>query len=272
MKKINFLLLLFLGSFISAQIISGQVFSEQESKPIPYAKIGVAEQKKGTISDENGNFKLDLSTIDAKANLTVEVSGYEKHVLPVSKLQLEQSNLIYLKDRVRDLEEVIISPKKYVQKNWGNRTKSKTIQIGHNPTSNEDDRSKEIALFFKNNKKVKIEKINLNISTFETDQPVFIRFNIYDKNMNAISTEDLHDEITPEKIVDGAYTLDVSKLGVWLKEDFYVSLQMLNYFKGTLFLSGALMGNKSVYRNYLGEWEKVPVVSPSLNIDVRVEK
>ena len=177
-----------------------------------------------------------------------------------------------LTEKVKDIQEVIINPNKYLRKNWGINTKTEKIQIGHNPSKSEGDRSKEVAMLFKTNKKTKIEKININISSFETDKPVFIRFTIYDKNMNSILTEDLHDEITSEKIVDNTYTFDVSKDNIWVNNDFYIGIQLLSNFDGRFYMSGALMGNKTIYRNYLGDWKKVPLVTPAINIDVKVQK
>ena len=38
---------------------------------------------------------------------------------------------------------------------------------------------REFAIPFSNNKKLKIEKININIAQFETDKPIILNFNIY---------------------------------------------------------------------------------------------
>ena len=127
-------------------------------------------------------------------------------------------------------------------------------------------------MLFKTNKKTKIEKININISSFKTDKPVFIRFTIYDKNLNSILTEDLHDEITSDKIIDGTYNFDVSKNNIWINDNFYIGIQLLNSSEGTFYMNGALMGNKTIFRNYLNEWQKIPLVSPAINIDVKVQK
>lgn len=144
--------------------------------------------------------------------------------------------------------------------------------IGHNPSKSKEDMSKEVAMLFKTNKKTKIEKININISDFKTDKPVFIRFTVYDKNLNSVLDEDIHDEITSAKIIDDTYSFDVSQNNIWLHDNFYVGIQLLSNFEGRLYMSGALMGNKTIYRNYLGSWQNIPMVSPAINIDVKVQK
>ncbi|WHF50348.1 carboxypeptidase-like regulatory domain-containing protein [Chryseobacterium gotjawalense] len=272
MKKASLLFILLLGFLINAQIISGTILSKEDRQPIPYAKIGIENENAGTIADENGHFKIDLTNIDINKTLKIEVGGFEKYAVSVKEFgQANPRNLI-LKEKVRDIQEVKISPRKFVQENWGINTKTKRITIGHNPSKGQEDQSKEIAVLFKNNKAAKIEKININISRFTADKPVFIRFTVYDKELNSILNEDITDKITAEKIINGTYTYDVSKNNIWINEDFYVGIQLLNYFEGSFYMSGAHMGNKTIYRNYLSGWISVPMVSPAINIDVKVQK
>ena len=272
MKKATLLFILFLGFFINAQIVSGTISSITEKQPIPYAKIGIENENAGTIADANGNFKIDLTNINKKTNLNIEVGGFEKYAISVEQFLKKNPQTIFLTEKVKEIEEVKINPAKFEKAIWGIKTKTKRIQIGHNPAKAEGDQSRELAMLFKTKRKAKIEKININISQFRADKPVFIRFTIYDKNFHPISTEDLHDEITPEKIIDGTYSFDVSTNNIWVKDDFYIGIQLLSNFIGYLYMSGSLMGNKTIYRKYSEEWKKIPAVSPAVNIEVKVLK
>ncbi len=272
MKKASLLFAFFLSFLINAQIISGKILSKEDKQPIPYAKIGIDTQNAGSIADENGNFKIDLTDVDKNKKLQIEVGGFEKFTISIDQFLKRNPQNIFLIEKVKDIEEVKINPTKFVRKNWGINTKTEKIQIGHNPSKESEDQSKEVAMLFKTNKKTKIEKININISSFESDKPVFIRFTIYDKNLYLILTEDLHDEITSDKIIDNTYSFNVSKNNIWMKDNFYVGIQLLSNFNGRFYMSGALMGNKTIYRNYLGEWKNIPMVSPAINLDVKVQK
>jgi hypothetical protein len=154
----------------------------------------------------------------------------------------------------------------------GVNSKSKKIQFAHVPSKEKSDRSKEMAMFFRTNRRVKLEKININIAYFNASKPVFVRFNIYDKNLKSVLNQDLFDVVTLEKIINDTYSFDISKKNIWLNNDFYVSIQILNNFDGGIYLCGGLLGNKTIYRKYLGNWEIIPVVSPAINIDVKVQK
>lgn len=272
MRKILLLFVLIFGYTINAQIISGKVLSNQEKQPIPYAKIVLENQNTGTIADEKGNFILDVNDVQKNTKMTVEVGGFHKYSITLQQFLKNKEQSIFLLERVKDIEEVKIIPRNFVQKNWGINSKTKRVVIGHVPAKTEGDGSREIAMLFKTKKKTKIEKININIATLEADRPVFVRFTVYDKNLNLILEEDLHDEITAEKIIGGTYSFDVSKNNIWVNNNFYVGIQLLNFFEGGFYMSGALMGNKTIYRKFQSNWEKIPVISPAINIDVKVEK
>ncbi|MHA6728323.1 carboxypeptidase-like regulatory domain-containing protein [Chryseobacterium sp. A301] len=272
MKKIYLFFILLVGCLLKAQFVSGTIVSKEDMQPISYAKIGIENQSVGTIADEKGQFQIQLKDLDPKTKLKIEVGGFEPYSTSIEQFLKEKQHTITLIEKVKNIEEVIIDPRKYSRKNWGISTKTKSLLIGHNPSKSSEDQSKEVAMLFRTHKKTKIEKININISDFETDRPVFIRYSVYDKNLKSILSEDLHDEITSEKIVDGTYSFDVSKNNIWVEDDFYVGIQLLSDFNGRFYMSGALMGNKTIYRNYLGEWKKVPLLTPAINIDVKIQK
>lgn len=112
----------------------------------------------------------------------------------------------------------------------------------------------------------------MNIARFDAKNPVFMRVNVYDKNLNSIITDDISVEMTKNDLADNVFSIDVSDYNIWVEDDFYVSLQILNDINGRFYFSGALFGNKAYYREYLGKWEKITVASPAINIDVKVEK
>lgn len=276
MKKLGIILFLFLNFLLNAQIITGKIWSKFEQKPIPYANIGVENNALRTLSDEDGNFSLNLSAIDKNSNLIIEVSGYEAFKMNINKLNSDKIENIYLKEKIVHIEEVKINPKKYVDKNWGNKTTSKSIQFGYSnsiKTYNDKDISKtEFAVLFKTNKKVKVQKINLSIADIFAKEPIFLRYTFYDRNMNVISTSDLTDEISKDRIINNVFTSDISKENVWMNQDFYLGLQVVSKTAGGLYICGAFFGNKTVSRKNEGGWEKIPAVTPALNIDIKVEK
>lgn len=269
--------LIFLGIFCNAQVITGKILSRYDNTPVPYAKIGIGNEENGTIADENGSYTLDLSTVNKDLNLVVEVGGFDQFTIPIKNFLQNSSHTILLKEKVKDIATVDITPKKYKDKHWGVDSKSKKILFATYPERKKDkeEQSLELAIKFSNKKKAKIQKINLNIADFETDVPVELRVNVYD-NKNGIPGQsvlykDITTVITKNSIVENTFSLDVSDEDIYVNDDFFVSIQFMNYFKGHIFISGALF--KNVFRRkYYGNWEKTSLASPAINIDVKVEK
>ncbi len=272
MEKTTLLFVLFLGFLLNAQTITGTILSKEEMQPVPYAKIGIENQNTGTIADEKGQFKIDLTGVDRISQLKIEVGGFERYAISVEQFLQENPQTIFLTEKIKDIKEVKINPAKFIAENWGINSKTKRFIFKHTASKNETDQSREIAVFFETKKRTKVENININIVKFKTDRPVFIRFNIYDKNLNSILTEDLHDEITSDKIIKNSYSFDISKHQIYIDDDFYVGIQILNYFEGGISISGAPKGNKTIFRNFLSGWLDVPMISPAINIDVKVQK
>lgn len=273
-----YLLILFIGTFINAQVISGKILSDYDNRPISFAKVGiVGNEEYGTIADENGLYSLNLTNVNRHSILNIEIGGFENFNISVNDFLKQTNHDILLKEKIKEIEAVAIKSKKFKNRHWGIDSKSKKILYAVYPDRKKDkeEQSKEFAIKISSRKRVKIQKINLNIVEFESDVPVKIRVNVYDekdgKPNQSVLYRDITGIITKDSIKDNTYTLDVTNEHINVDGNFFVSIQFLNYFKGQIFISGGLF--KSGYlRKYYGNWEKVSLVSPAINIDVKVEK
>ena len=71
--------------FLHAQIISGKIQSKIDKEPIPFARVGILDENFGVISNENGEFSIDLTGVDQNKKLVVQVGGYENFSIEVQK-------------------------------------------------------------------------------------------------------------------------------------------------------------------------------------------
>lgn len=275
MKKLTILFLSLVTVYSQAQVVSATVFSKEENKPIPYVKVGVEKEKTGVISDENGHFSIDLSKINSTKPILIEVPGYEKYSQSVQDFKNLDGQKIFLKEKVKNIDEVHIKPKKLVDKNWGVNTKTKSVMYNVNPDINNENFLGETALEFNTSKKSKIKNINLNISSYTSDQPVLMRYSIYsekngfpDRN---ILDEEITVELTKEMINDGTFTLDVNDRNIWVQGKFFVGIQFLKRFQGRITISAALFRTGYI-REFYGDWQKMTIAAPAINIDVKVDK
>lgn len=275
MKKLNILILLFTALFSSAQVISGTVLSKEENTPIAYVKLGVEKESVGIISDEKGNFSIDLSKINPSAKVRIDVAGYESYTETVQDFVKQNDRKIYLKEKFKNIQEVKVTPKKLVDKNWGVNTKTKSVMYSVNPSLGKGDFLGETALEFKTSKKSKIKNIHLNIASITADRPIIMRYTIYKEKDGlpgeSILDEEITVELTKDKIVDDSFTLDVNEKNIWVQGKFFVGIQFLKEFEGKLNISAALF-RTGYLRKFYGDWEKMTIAAPAINIDVKVDK
>lgn len=266
---------LFASLFIQAQIITGTVYSNEDKTPIPYAKIGVDKENIGVISDEKGKFVIDLTKVDSSNNIKIEVAGFEGFSENVKSFASQNNKEIFLKQKINDIKEVVLTPKVFVDKNWGVNTKTKSVLFVMSPENNKEQYNLETAFQFSTKKRAKIKRINLNVAHITADQPVILRYSIYseknglpDKN---ISEEELDTQLTADKIKDGTFTLDIDEKNIWVQGRFFVAIHFLNQYKGEVKISAALL-RTGYAREFYGEWQKIMIAAPAINIDVKVDK
>ncbi|BFO64806.1 alpha/beta fold hydrolase [Chryseobacterium sp. KCF3-3] len=275
MKIYHTLFFLLTASAFHGQVISGTIISKNENHPIPYVKIGIEKKSIGTISDEKGNFSIDLSNTDPQQKIIIEVPGFDPYQEAIQNFKKNDQQKIFLTEKTKNIKEITIKPKKLIDKNWGVNTKTKSVMYSVNPHLRKEDFLGETALAFNAKKKSKIKNINLNIASYTSDKPVVMRYTIYsekegfpDKN---ILDEEITVELTSDMIKDGTYTLDVNDRNIWVHGKFFIGIQFLKEFEGRVNISAALFKTGFI-RKFYGDWTKVTLAAPAINIDVKMDK
>ena len=274
MKKVSLLWCFFVSVFALAQTIKGTIVSSEDQKPIPYAKIGVLTENFGTQADENGQFQMNFDEVPKDKNLVIMVGGFEKFEVKVSDFIKKNPHSVFLKPKESKIDEVIIKTSTYKEKNMGITTKTKSVMFTPNMEKG-NAVVEETAIEFSSKKRLKILKINMNFSRFEATTPINVRYTIYDvkdgQPNDLILEKDIIAEIKPSDIVDQTYSLDVSKENIWLEGKFFVGIQFIGEADRKVALSGALL-KSGFYRSFFGEWKKIGLAAPAINIDVKVKK
>lgn len=287
-KHLDLLIFLLFFNWFSSQTIHGTIISNETKQPVPFAKIGIQNETFGAIADEKGNFSLDFTNVNKSGNLIVEVAGFKPYQISVGKFISQNKHQIFLEERISDIPEIVITPKKFKDANLGYNSKSKSLHIdylsknsvGAKKRYTDEELSQpqsEIAISIEPKKNAKLLKIHINFAQFTLDKPIPARFNIYDekdgKPNQLINSEDLVFEISKSEIKDGVFTLDVSKKNIWLKGKYFISFQPLDRnFEGNFFVSAGFLG-KAFQRSYLEPWRVLPAsIVPAINVDVKIEK
>ncbi|SEA93781.1 TonB-linked outer membrane protein, SusC/RagA family [Chitinophaga terrae (ex Kim and Jung 2007)] len=107
MRKVLFLLLsvLFLGgqAFAQSRTVTGRVTDAKDGSGIPGATIQIKGTSKGTVTNPEGSFTLQ---VDGNATLVFSFIGYEQKEVPVGNASTVN---VSLKTDAKSLEEVIVT-------------------------------------------------------------------------------------------------------------------------------------------------------------------
>ena len=103
--------------------ITGNVLDQVNGKPISFVNIGILNSNVGTISNDDGSFVIHIPASYLKDNLLFSAIGYGRRAIPVSSIRKTGKITISLRERVTNLQTVIVSAKKEKKINFllGNR-------------------------------------------------------------------------------------------------------------------------------------------------------
>lgn len=181
----------------------------------------------------------------------------------IEKYNVETQN----KDTIKVIPEVVI----HKNKNIGLRSKSKKIVFAIYPNRNNNSLSKEFATKFKAKKEIKIRNININIAKFNTEDLVKMEINIYNEKNdfpdNSVLKEKLIIDLDKYSLVNNEIKINVENMNINIKGTFFVGFKVLSYFDGDIYVSGGILKG-SVSRKKGESWQKISLVSPSINLDI----
>lgn len=139
LKLISSILYLIISVSIGAQNIkiSGRIIDSQE-KPIFAANVYIKNNlEKGTTSDLDGNFVLDINHNNMKDTLIVSFIGFEKKEIALDKLAISKQVNIQLKEEQTVLSEIVVRINPSLSKEFSIQSVSK-LEIYSTPTSSGD--------------------------------------------------------------------------------------------------------------------------------------
>jgi len=105
----SFLFSLFLVSQLSGQevLLEGKVFDSKSKEPIPYVNLSFLNTLKGTSTDEEGHFYIDIPENLLKNQVHISSLGYKDTII-VAK-QLFDSKKFDMVEESYELDEVVVS-------------------------------------------------------------------------------------------------------------------------------------------------------------------
>ncbi|MBK0402365.1 carboxypeptidase-like regulatory domain-containing protein [Adhaeribacter sp. BT258] len=263
MKKLfpTFLVALFYSLSLQAQTLQGRILDAQTKQPVEFASIGILHRDAGTVANEHGNFVLNTEKARSGDTLKVSMLGYESRLFSVPDFEskLTQGNgTILLQPQTRNLQEVVIKPRKTKTITAGNTTDSKFMSAGF--TSN--DLGSEVGTVLRYNKKKpgKVENVNFNIANNSYNN-VFFRVNMYAFKDGKIGENLLKEPLYTDFSGDfGTLTLDLSDKNIYIDSDCLLTLEWIKDYgqRGLYFSAGFFNSDSYGRKTSHGNWFEVP--------------
>ncbi|HPM31766.1 MAG TPA: alpha/beta hydrolase-fold protein [Chryseolinea sp.] len=249
-------------SFSQTQII-GKVISAKNQNLLSYVNIGIKEKNIGTVSKEDGSFAILIPFENQNDSLTFSMVGHYESNLSIKDLVSAKNIIIKLKEKTTQLNEVVISGEKLVEKKYGIKKRG-TIHFTDGIFKKDD--SFEIGQVINlGNTLAQINSLNIHINSSRPDSANF-RINFY--------RFDLDDNTPKERIVEksimqrhpvkeGWSTFDLSDYNILIKGTVLVSLEFIPEAEKDvkqIFYEVKIGGSsKSFFRKTsLGQWTRPP--------------
>ncbi len=268
MKLFIILFLLQSSVLLLGQQISGTVFEKNSDAPVEFVNIGIVGKNVGTVSDQNGEYALQIDPQYYNDTLIFSCIGYHSYFVRVSDFIHLNNGNVNLEKKEYELAEVVVRPKRIKEKTLGITIKSK-LAVGCFADS---IKRREVGILMKNKNKVFLKEINLNVAICTYDS-IFYRINIYkaskDMLFENILTNPIYISSSKEEVKD-KITIDLRHLYLELNGDFLVTFETVkNLGTGHLCFPASLLHKTYVRRESQGVWETVPAgISISALVDV----
>ena len=256
-------------------ILTGSVQDSKTNAALAYVNIGVLNKDWGTVSNKEGFFELELNETHIKDTLRISMIGYKPQNILVKTLMNRKGGYkINLEEEISELNEVVITAKKWKFRTIGNKTKSKFLGAGFAY----DMLGAELGARINIKKKPTfVRAFNFNVSQNRLGAKAVFRLNIY-KIKNGIPTENILKEsilIPVESGQTGFFTMDLKKYDIVLTDDVIVMLEwvevegQIKTGEGIFLSLGMFTGGTYNRKSSQGRVKKLRGLGVGYNLDVK---
>jgi hypothetical protein len=219
---------LLIGLIISHSVFSqsqkGIVLSSENNTAIGYVNIGIIGRNIGTVSDESGNFTINLDNDYNNDSLRFSMIGYESKTFLVKSFKEDSVKKIYLKPRLYNMQEVHVVYHRPKKIRLGTPVTSNDLRSGF--ANNNLGSEMGINVFVK--RRVKLKDINLNVAVCTFDSVTY-RLNIYNQvnqtGYKNILTKPVYISFT-KNMVNKVISFNLSKYSIIIEGDVIIALEL----------------------------------------------
>ena len=255
-----FCFVLFIPGVVFSQLVKGRVLSSQTKSGIGFVNVGIIGKNVGTVTDQSGNFSIELDKIYDNDSLRFSMIGYESKSFLVSYFKDNLIKTIYLSPKTYYLTEVKVFYHKVKEIRLGTPVISDALKSGFA----DNKLGSELGIKVHTKEQVKLEDINLNVATCTYDSVTY-RLNIYqspdDIEYKNILTEPIYISFSKDKI-NNVITFDLRKYSIIIEGNVLITLELYKDLgEGRLlFYTEYFTGTTYHKKTSEGKWTKAPGV------------
>ena len=228
MRNYFFMLIVTICTILQAQIkLKGSV-KDSNNLPISYCSIGIKNSEVGAITDENGNFSIEIPGNLSKSHLIFDASGYDEISKSIEEIQ--HNSVIILNEKSISLTEVTLKTEKMKEKIIGQKTRP---MLTFSKMFNQNVPTIEQGNIFEIYPNTKLNAFNFHIIPSSKYEEITLKVNIYVVK-NGLPTESLLDEnIIYKTSTTGWQKIDLTPYKFRFKnvDKIAVTLQLVDYKK-----------------------------------------
>jgi hypothetical protein len=252
------LIFLFIPGILLSQIREGKVLSAKTHSGIGYVNVGIIGRNVGTVSDESGNFRIDLENKFDNDSIRFSMIGYESRTITVNQFRRDSIKEIYLTPRSYYLQEVKVVYQKPRFIRLGTEVTAKDLKSGFQ----DNDLGSELGIALDVKRQVKLKNLNLNVATCTFDSVTY-RLNIYKSENQSeyknILTEPIYLSFSKDQI-SKVITFDLSAYSITIEGDVLITLELYKDLGPgrLLFYTTFFTGDTWHKKTSQGDWSKSP--------------
>ncbi|MET7035852.1 alpha/beta fold hydrolase [Elizabethkingia miricola] len=254
--------------------ITGTV-KNQDNKTIPYCSIGIKDSKTGTITDGNGNYKLEIPDEAKNKEIIFAAAGYSDKSIPANDLKTN-SNIV-MDYKVTNIEAVVMGAKKLKEKIIGQKSRP---FLTFSKMFNQNVPTIEQGNIFAVYQKTRLVAYNFYIIPSSKFEQITMKLNIYSVKNNEPDRSLLQENVIYKTSTTGWQKIDLSEYNLNFSnlDKIAVTLQLVDHkaLPDIDFVFG-VSAKKSLSKNLLfryqsqGNWE-ASEGSFITNLDIRYDK
>ena len=285
-----------LTNTLFAQEFTG-IVKDKNQKGIPYVNLGIPAKAFGIISDENGAFKIKVTSEKDTDTLQITSIGYFPVVMSIAdfKKTCSQNTPIVLTEEVYQLETTVVRPNEYETKVLGTTSvadlecvnlsglkQKDTASVRRYKEKGLSDKSAGIEIgnkiSIKKGQQTFIDKIQFKACLGENDTAVF-RINIYSEGktvkrvltpIGLVKVINSNNELKEPIIIKSigktqVHEIDVSKQNIQVMDDFIIALECIYASNSQMNIGAkpAMFGSTDllIRESIMDEWVKIPMIN-----------